>query len=54
MIFGRPKPARQWADQYGPRWYLHYDGRPPFDDDQDYRWNGFQWEVIDYDYEYAE
>lgn len=34
---------RQWADGYGARWYLHYDGRPPHDDDRDYRWTGSQW-----------
>lgn len=27
---------RQWADKYGSRWYLHKDGRPPHDDDNDY------------------
>lgn len=27
----------------GPRWYLHYDGIPPFDDDRDWRWTGHQW-----------
>lgn len=34
---------RQWADKYGAQWYLHYDGKPPHDDDDDYRWDGFQW-----------
>jgi hypothetical protein len=43
------KRRRQWADQYGSRWYLYRDGTPPRDDDQDYRWTGFRWELIDYD-----
>jgi hypothetical protein len=34
---------RQWADDYGSRWYLHYDGHPPDDDDRDYQWTGAQW-----------
>ena len=34
---------RQWADKYGAQWYLHYDGIPPHDDDQDYEWDGFRW-----------
>lgn len=38
---------RQWADGYGARWYLHYDGRPPHDDDNDYRWDGRQWVLLD-------
>jgi hypothetical protein len=35
--------ARQWADGYGPRWYLHRDGKPPHDDDGDYAWRYGQW-----------
>jgi hypothetical protein len=38
---------RQWADRYGARWYLHYDGTPPHDDDTDYVWTGFQWVPMD-------
>lgn len=38
---------RQWADQYGSQWYKHYDGKPPHDDDNDYRWDGFSWSKID-------
>lgn len=26
----------KWVDQYGARWYLHFDGKPPHDDDNDY------------------
>ena len=37
----------QWADGYGSRWYLHRDGRPPSDDDNDYCWNGVQWARLD-------
>ncbi len=37
------KKNRQWADSYGSRWYLYRDGKPPLDDDDDYRWNGTQW-----------
>lgn len=33
------KLRRQWADQYGSRWYLHHDGTPPHDDDHDYIWH---------------
>jgi hypothetical protein len=36
---------RQWADKYGSRWYLHYDGRPPHDDDNDYVWRNGQWQL---------
>jgi hypothetical protein len=43
--------ARQWADGYGSQWYRHYDGRPPHDSDDDYRWNGTQW-ILDNDYEW--
>ena len=38
---------RQWADQYGSQWYKHRDGRPPLDDDNDYRWNGSEWVIDD-------
>jgi hypothetical protein len=38
---------RQWADKYRARWYLHYDGTPPHDDDQDYEWTGTQWVPIE-------
>jgi hypothetical protein len=38
---------RQWADQYGARWYLHRDGRPPHDDDDDYVWKHNQWTRVD-------
>lgn len=38
---------RQWADGYGSRWYLHRDGRPPHDDDNDYVWRGSQWVRMD-------
>ena len=38
---------RQWADKYGSRWYLHYDGKPPHDDNDDYGWNGSQWVKMD-------
>jgi len=37
--------TRQLSDRYGPRWYLHYDGVPPVDDDNDYYWTGVQWAV---------
>ncbi len=40
---------QQWADKYGSRWYLHRDGRPPHDDEDDYRWNGFRWVKEDYE-----
>lgn len=36
------------SGKYGARWYLHYDGVPPEDDDHDYRWTGTQW-VRDFD-----
>ena len=38
---------RQWADQYGPQWYLHRDGTPPHDSDDDYYWTGVQWAVLE-------
>lgn len=38
---------RQWADQYGARWYLHRDGTPPRDDDRDYVWRDGQWVPMD-------
>lgn len=38
---------RQWADQYGARWYLHRDGTPPHDDDTDYVWKHGQWVPLD-------
>lgn len=38
---------RQWADKYGSQWYLHYDGHPPHDDENDYFWTGHQWAVED-------
>jgi hypothetical protein len=38
--------ARQWADGYGARWYLHRDGTPPRDDDNDYYWTGVQWALL--------
>jgi hypothetical protein len=40
---------KQWADKYGARWYLHYDGKPPIDDDNDYYWTGLQWAVYEYE-----
>lgn len=40
---------KQWSDGYKAQWYLHYDGRPPIDDDNDYLWNGFQWIPLDAD-----
>jgi len=43
MWFKGDSMKRKWADQYGSRWYLHYDGRPPHDEDQDYYWTGSQW-----------
>lgn len=35
--------------RYGPHWYLHYDGRPPIDDDRDYVWSalGRVWQAVD-------
>lgn len=33
--------------RYGPRWYLHRDGRPPADDDNSYVWTGTQWAIDD-------
>lgn len=35
--------------RYGPRWYLHKDGRPPEDDDNTYVWNkaGQFWQLYD-------
>jgi hypothetical protein len=42
-----PTKPRRWADQYGALWYLHRDGTPPHDDDQDYVWTGVQWAVAD-------
>jgi hypothetical protein len=43
------KPARQWSDGYGPKWYLHRDGTPPRDDDRDYIWDRefHQWVPLD-------
>lgn len=38
--------------RYGPRWYLHYDGRPPIDDDRAWVWSvAAQCWQVDYDYE---
>jgi len=41
QVLGFPsmEPKRQWADQYGSKWYLHKDGTPPRDDDHDYFWH---------------
>lgn len=41
------KPKRQWADSYGPKWYLYKDGTPPRNDDNNYIWTGRQWEKSD-------
>lgn len=46
----RNKPQRQWADKYGPQWYLHKDGRPPLDDDNSYYWTGHHW-ARDFDFD---
>lgn len=40
---------RQWSDKYGAQWYLHWDGIPPQDDDNDYCWNGSEWVADDYE-----
>lgn len=40
------KRTRQWGDRYGSHWYLHYDGTPPRDDDNDYVWTGTQWALM--------
>lgn len=38
-----------------PKWYLRYDGRPPIDDDNDYRWDKIarRWVIVD-DYDEPE
>lgn len=41
------KTKKQWADEYKSSWYKHYDGKPPLNDDNYYRWTGFQWVIDD-------
>jgi hypothetical protein len=35
--------------RYGPRWYLHRDGRPPEEDDRAYVWRDGCWVPVDED-----